>query len=177
MRRLVGVDPGLAGGLAVVDCEAGRIVHVELCRTPTAFVARGRSRKREYDAAAMCELLMRWHSPPGAPCEIVLELQGARPGQGVVSMFRAGVGYGLWLGLFAGIGLAHRVVAPGAWKRHYGLVGCDKRASRLKAQELCPRLGPIAVADEGCAEALLLALYVVERATIAPRVAYVGADN
>jgi crossover junction endodeoxyribonuclease RuvC len=163
MRRLVGIDPGLAGGLAVVDLDDGRIVHVELCRTPTAMVRRGRQRKREYDAAAMRDLLLRWHEPPDAPAEIVLEHQGARPGQGVVSMFRTGLGFGLWAGLIAGSGLAHRVVAPSAWKRHHGLIGSDKRASRLLAQSRAPSLGPIAVADEGCAEALLLALYVVER--------------
>jgi crossover junction endodeoxyribonuclease RuvC len=163
MRRLIGIDPGLAGGLAVVEVDDGRIVHAELCRTPTAMVRRGRQRKREYDTAAMSELLAcrRWTS--NGPAEIVLELQGARPGQGVVSMFRAGVGFGLWWGIVAGLGLGYRVVAPGAWKRHHGLIACDKRASRLLAQSRAPSLGPIAVADEGCAEALLLALYVVER--------------
>jgi len=159
MRRVIGIDCGLQGGLALLDVNATGVVRVELARTPTTLVRRGRQQKREYDAAAMLALLTRWH-PPGVAPIVGLELQGARPGQGVVSMFRAGVGFGLWWGLVVGLELAHHVVPPGVWRRHHGLTGCDKRASRLKAQALFPQLGALAPADEGPSEAALLAAYL-----------------
>jgi len=54
----------------------------------------------------------------------------------------------------------YRIVTPQAWKRHAGLLGADKRASRLRAQERFPTLGAIAPADEGPAEAILIAAYL-----------------
>jgi hypothetical protein len=66
----------------------------------------------------------------------------------------------LWLGLVVASRVAYRIVAPAVWKRHAGLIGADKRASRLRAQERFPALGVVAPADEGAAEGLLLAAYV-----------------
>jgi crossover junction endodeoxyribonuclease RuvC len=163
MRRIVGVDPGLAGGLALVDVDdAGQVARVVLHRTPTTPITRGRRKRREYDVAWMRALLEGACEPTVVP-HVALELQGPRPGQGVVSMFRTGLGYGLWLGLVAGAGLPYSIVAPGAWKRHHGLTGLDKSATRYRAQELLPALGAIARCEEGCAEAALLALYVLAR--------------
>jgi hypothetical protein len=70
------------------------------------------------------------------------------------------VGFGLWLGLIVSARVAYSVVAPQVWKRHAGLLGAPKRASRLRAQERFPIVGAIAPADEGPAEALLLASYI-----------------
>ena len=78
-------------------------------------------------------------------------------------MFNFGYGYGLWMGMlylrfFAQPELEHRIVtvSPLRWKRYFGLLGCDKAASIRKARQ---RFGIKGELNEGCAEALLLALY------------------
>ena len=164
MRRVIGVDPGLAGGLGVLDVDdGGEVLAVELARTPHLSVLRGRKMRDEYDAARMRELLARavdGRAPTIHGVEVALEAQGARPAQGVASSYRTGMGFGLWLGLVVGMRVPYRIVAPALWKHHAGLIHADKRASRLRAQERFPALGVVAAADEGPAEALLLAAYV-----------------
>jgi hypothetical protein len=164
MRRVIGCDPGVTGGLGVLDLDDGGVVlAVELVRTPRVRVVRGRKARDDYDPTAMRELLARaidGRAPTIHGVEVALEAQGARPGQGVASSYRTGVGFGLWLGLVVAARVAYRIVAPALWKQHAGLIGADKRASRLRAQERFPTLGVVAPADEGPAEALLLASYV-----------------
>src|SRR4029077_20564519 len=117
---------------------------------------------------AMCHLLaeaLRGVPHGGHGVEVALEAQGARPAQGVASSYRTGVGYGVWLGLVVAARVAYRIVAPAVWKQHAGLIHADKRASRLRAQHRCAVLAAAAPADEGPAEALLLAAYVAATRT------------
>jgi len=159
MRRLLGIDPGALGGLGVLDLDdAGTPYAVALHRTPRVQVTRNGMRRTDYDPPAMRALLaaaIDWR-----PIEVGLEAQGARPKQGVASSYRTGLGFGLWLGLLVAARVPYRIVTPQAWKRHAGLLGADKRASRLRAQERFPALGAIAPADEGPAEAILIASYL-----------------
>jgi len=168
-RRFIGVDPGLSGGVAVLEL-AGTGRTVRLFRTPVVVVRKRGVKRREYDVPAMLLELadacdgygMRESS--GIPAVIALELVSARPapgargqGGGRVAAFRLGVGFGLWHGLAIGLQRPVCFVPPAVWKRYAGLIGCDKAASRLKAAELYPEVGPLKAADEGPAEALLLA--------------------
>jgi hypothetical protein len=169
MRRVIGIDPGLAGGLGVLDVDdGGEVLAVELARTPRLHVVRGRKLRDDYDPMAMRELLTRaidGRVPFIRGVQVALEAQGARPGQGVASSYRTGVGFGLWLGLVVASRVAYRIIAPVVWKQHAGLIHADKRASRLRAQERFPALGVVAPADEGPAEGLLLAAYVAATRT------------
>jgi hypothetical protein len=143
----------------------------ELHRTPRVEVLRNRKRRLDYDPPAMRELLARAIDGRPVPIHsvtVALEAQGARPGQGVASSYRTGVGFGLWLGLLVAARVAYHVVPPAVWKKHAGLLGADKHASRLRAQERFPFVGAIAPADEGPAEALLLAAYVAATRTEGP---------
>jgi hypothetical protein len=165
--RYVGIDPGLAGGLAVLELGSdGARRAVALTRTPVAIVhRRGGAEVREYDVPAMLfELLAACGS---GPCAIVLERLGPRPpargggqGRGTVSAFRSGVGVGLWHALAVTTNRPVHFVTPMAWKRHHGLLGTDKVASRLRAAERFPELGRLRAVDEGPAEALLMAAWL-----------------
>jgi len=170
MRRVIGIDSGVTGGLAVLDLDAhGVAFAAELHRTPRVEVLRNRTRRLDYDPAAMRELLARAiHGWPIYTVAVALEAQGARPGQGVASSYRTGVGFGLWLGLLVSARVAYHIVTPQAWKSHAGLLGQEKRASRLRAQERFPFVGAIAPADEGPSEALLLAAYLAATRTEGP---------
>lgn len=129
--------------------------------------------KRTYDLQGMRELLE--HLSGLTPAErahrrpldvmVVIERQQAMPKQGVTSTFSIGMGYGLWLGLIAGLQLPYRVVQAQAWKK--ALMAGEprtKQASVGVALRLYPRLrgslvGPKGGLKDGRADALLLAHY------------------
>ena len=88
-RRILGIDPGLAGGLGVLDLDDdGSPLAVALYRTPSIPVVRNRKTRNEYDPLGMRQLLARLLDGDAATVEVALEAQGARPGQGVTSTFR-----------------------------------------------------------------------------------------
>lgn len=98
MSYVIGVDPGLSGGLAAIG-EDG----LELEVMPT--VAAGR--RREIDEQAVVAWLLE-HRPR---CVFIERVQ-AMPKQGVVSMFTFGVGWGLIRGICAGMGIPYELVQP-----------------------------------------------------------------
>ena len=106
--NLIGIDPGLDGGVALLGGgEDGELVHTWI--TPTLPHPSGKGHRREYDVPAMRRLL-------GATVDLaVIESAQARPGQGVSSMFSIGKGFGLWLGLLAGLGIPYDIVHPRRW--------------------------------------------------------------
>lgn len=149
----IGIDPGLGGSAAVLDCAG---VLIALYDTPTLILKVRRGTKREYDVPGMVQILRPYaeHS-----VHAIIEESQAMPKQGVVSTFTTGVGFGIWLGVLATLRIAYTRVRPATWKKTMSLQGKDKEASRLRAQQLFPRADLRRKKDHGKAEALLLARY------------------
>lgn len=97
------------------------------------------------------------------PDVAVVELVGARPGQGVTSMFKFGDSFGAVRGVLAALNIPVHFVPPQRWKKHFRL-SSDKEGSRRRALELFPAsAGRFArKKDDGRAEAALLARYHAE---------------
>jgi crossover junction endodeoxyribonuclease RuvC len=164
VMRVVGIDPGVTGGLAVLELAAdGSVVDVHLERTPAVIVRTGQRRRREYDVLAMWQALCSAVGNADDGALVALERVSTRSGQHAGATLRTGIGFGHWLALAVARGAPVVVVSPEVWKRHHGLIGCDKRASRLLATRRFPLVGPLGPADEGPAEALLLAAYAATR--------------
>src|SRR5262245_443248 len=166
MIRVLGVDPGLDGALAVLDLHhSGAILHLtSVTPTPTLTVTVRKRLRREYDVPAMWRVLFDAVSPPGVSVALVaIEHQGPRPQEGVVSSFRTGVGFGLWRGLVAAARVPLAIVAPLAWRREYGLVGCGKRAAIRIAVERFPSYPPALSRHDGAADAILIAGFAALR--------------
>lgn len=157
---IVGIDPGKDGAVAVID-QGGNLIVFD---TPTAKTGK----KREYDLRAMVELLRPYQSATRA----AIERQAAMPGQGVVSMFSTGEGYGIWLGMLAALGMAYEIVMPQRWRKIM-LAGYQKAEtpeqrkaqSVLHAQRLFPAhaaqfRGPRGGMLDGRADATLIAEYL-----------------
>ena len=95
-----------------------------------------------------------------------LEHVGARPGQGVTSMFSFGENFGFIQGLLTAYSIPFELVRPQKWKKEFS-VTADKNTSI----EVCKRLFPgVNLIPQGCrkendgmAEACLLALYAKRR--------------
>jgi crossover junction endodeoxyribonuclease RuvC len=107
-KLFIGIDPGLHGGLAVID-SAFNVRNVS--DTPTVLV----NGKTLYDIGGMCETLRRFALLGDAL--VILESVSARPGQGVSSMFSLGRGLGLWQGIIASLAIPSREVHPAVWTK------------------------------------------------------------
>jgi len=145
----LGIDPGLDGALAVVN-ERGEFMQVD--DAPTT-----RKGKRDYLLQDMVLLLDTITHLDGVQAGI--ERVHAFPGQGVTSMFSMGHGFGIWKGILATCDIPFVLIEPAVWKRSSGLLGKDKEASRLLAQQRWPT-APLSLKKfHGRAEALLIADY------------------
>lgn len=146
----VGIDPGVAGAVAVIDGE-----QVWLHDTPVVKADKG----HDYLTASMVALLR-----DEKVCVAALERGIAMPLQASSSTFKAGRGQGLWEGILAGLGIPFELVYPAAWKRAMGVTS-NKGEARVLAQRLFPQAAPqlALVKHDGRAEALLLACWLRRR--------------
>lgn len=155
MRLTVGIDPGLAGGVAALDAT-GAVVGV----WPMP-VAGG-----EVHAAGLADLLrslrcLDVHQDIGRVC---LEKVSAMPKQGVASTFRFGCGWGMVRGVCAALAVSVTLVPPPLWKRRV-LLGLPH--DKAGAVQFCASRWPTAdlvltgcrVPHDGIADALCLAEY------------------
>lgn len=152
---IVGIDPGLGGGIAFLSPDG-------TCEAMPAPVFDPKSAKRTLDAVSIAALLGR----EAERTVVFIERAQAMPDrlknvrQGSASTFNYGVGFGIYLGIIATIGLEHHLVMPGVWKKALK-VGKDKELARQAATRLLPRAAHQwrRKLDHGPAEAALIALY------------------
>jgi hypothetical protein len=132
--RILGVDPGLSGGLVLLDNGKPVLRHV----MPVIEIkkAKGKGTRREYDIP-MLAMLIREANPDSA----VIELQHAMPGQGGVSMFSIGLGYGILRGLVAGLSIPYSIVHAKTWGKVM-FADCAKQDTKAMAAVICGRLWP-----------------------------------
>lgn len=148
--RILGVDPGAMGGLAIV--HGGRLV--KGTRMPVVEL-RG---KKQVDARAVVE----WWSDCMVPFDVaVIEAVHAMPKQGVSSTFQFGRMLGAIESLVYAVGSPVHYVTPAAWKRALGL-GSSKQGSidlaKIRFGSQADQLLKFK-ADDGIAEAALMAAY------------------
>lgn len=168
---ILGIDPGLGGAVAVLE-GTGRLIRVE--DTPSLWVRAGRRRRRAYDVAAMRRILARCLLEGNGALHAVIEAQQAMPRQGVRSMFSTGFGYGVWVGLLAGLAIPYTVVAPRRWQSALLMGRGDPKAlSILTASQLFPGVS-LPRGRHGRADAVLLAEYGRRLVCGAARVARQG---
>ncbi len=97
------------------------------------------------------------------PDMCVIESVSAMQGWGVSSTFKFGVSYGMIRGVVLAQKVPLHFVAPGRWKKHFGL-STDKDESRALALSLWPSSPHfMRKKDHGRAEAALLARYGAEK--------------
>lgn len=150
---IAGIDPGLSGAIAFIN---GNIV-VHCLDTPTLRLQSGKKTRQHFDLQAMRRILAA-----GAIDHAFLEAVHSMPSQGVVSSFQFGMGFGMWQGLLAALGIPYTLVSPQRWKKAMlADMGAEKSASRLRAGQLFPACAEqfARVKDDGRAEAVLIAEY------------------
>ena len=78
-QAVIGIDPGIGGGIARVDRESNLIDAVEM------LLRDGSAGRASVNAPVLAELLARWHAR-----EVVCEFVAARPGEGPTGAFSFG---------------------------------------------------------------------------------------
>ena len=160
MEYVIGIDPGLSGGLAFYNPD-----HLVVFPTPVVavdFIKAGKKRKRnEMVLSDACNHILEFTDIKFAYIEHV----AAMGGQGVTSMFRFGQNFGQWQGILGGLRIATGLVRPQAWKKYHNLIGTDKGASLELARTLFPdNLASFKLKKhDGLAEAALIAKYAWEQ--------------
>lgn len=137
---IVGIDPGLSGGIAAVY-EDGRVVLAK--KMP----------ETEQDVLSLLADLKRLSS--GDPVAF-LEKVHASPQMGVTSSFTFGRGYGGLRMALAATGIRFHEVRPQEWQKTLScLTKGDKNVTKRKAQDLWPDFK----VTHAVADALLIAEY------------------
>lgn len=156
--RVCGIDPGKTGALAFLSSDPVTLLSVVPMPVTSAAGRRTQRTRNTLNWWAVAEALRE-----GQPDLVVIERQGARPGQGVSSTFSIGFQYGGLLGILSALGLPFEIVEARTWKHALGLKGLDKNASRHRACELLPAGAAFFARqlDHGRAEACLIALWKI----------------
>lgn len=149
--RILGVDPGCHGALAVLAHGA----LIEVHDMPILKVQRGKSDKAEVDGYALAALIRE-----ARPAVVVVEQVGGMDGQSPSASFNFGRAAGAVEYAAKALGFSTFLVPPGTWKRGVALRG-GKDDARALAMRLWPEKAELfrRVKDDGRAEAALIAEY------------------
>jgi crossover junction endodeoxyribonuclease RuvC len=152
VKVLLGIDPGIRGGLAIIAVADGAapqlIAAIEIPVT-------GVGAKERVDAIAIRDWVTQ-HSPQHA----FLERAQAMPKQGASSGFKYGRAVGAIEAVIACCVIPLTIVEPSIWKKFHSLHGADKETSRQRGLQLFPAAHALLARkkDHGLAEAALIAL-------------------
>ena len=131
--KIIGIDPGLSGGIAVLKNNFIKKLY------DMPVMPEGKKNKRQLNSAQLVKLITDSISKD-EEVSVVVEQVNAMPGQGVTSMFNFGQTFGAIKGICAAMGLPIYFVRPSKWKKHFELINSSKDASRTKAIEMYPSI-------------------------------------
>ena len=152
--RIIGIDPGLSGGIAILD-------DLKICDIfDMPIMSEGKKNKNQLNSAQLVNLITK-HILKKDETFVIVEQVSAMPGQGVTSMFNFGQTFGSIKGICAALGLPIFYVRPAKWKKHFELINSSKDASRTKVIEMYPAISPRLTKkkDVNKADAILIARY------------------
>ncbi len=131
--RIIGIDPGLNGAIAVL--QNNKVIEIH----DIPVMTDGKKNKRQLNSAQLVKLLKdNFHDETDTV--VIVEQVNAMPGQGVTSMFNFGQTFGAIKGICAALNLPIFFVRPAKWKKHFDLINSSKDASRTKAIEMYPSI-------------------------------------
>lgn len=172
--RILGIDPGLSGGWAVLDGK-GRLINCG--HFPTHTVKKNGKNSTQLDGAGVADVLeINGYDIPTISGDLrqssrhfvqaFVEAVSSRPRQ--AGQFQFGINTGLIHGVLHALNIPFDLVSPVLWKSAYGLKRAEdqtkgdmKSLARDVAAQLFPKHAEkfARVKDDGVAEAVLIARY------------------
>ena len=155
MTHILGIDPGLSGGYAIID-DAAHIV--ECGNFPTHTV----NKKERLDGDALAVKLGAYRFG----CRAYVEAVSSRPRQ--AGQFQFGLNTGIVHGILHAHEIPFKLVSSASWKGQFGIKrehDETKRDKKNEARQMAANLYPAhadkfkRAKDDGVAEAVLIALY------------------
>ena len=152
--RIIGIDPGLSGGIAILD----DLKIFDIYDMP--IMPEGKKNKNQLNSAQLVNIIKK-NLIPNGDTFLIVEQVSAMPGQGGTSMFNFGQTFGSIKGICAALGLPIFYVRPAKWKKHFELINSSKDASRTKVIEMYPSISSRLTKkkDVNKADAILIARY------------------
>ena len=131
--KIIGIDPGLSGAIAIL--QEKKVVGI----FDMPVMAEGKKNKRQLNSAQLVNIIKQ-HIDSNEDVVVVVEQVNAMPGQGVTSMFNFGQTFGAIKGVCAALDLPIFFVRPSKWKKYFELINSSKDSSRTKVIEMYPSL-------------------------------------
>ena len=155
--RIIGIDPGIQGALAILDNE--KVIDI----VDLPVMSDGKKNKKQLNGAYLSDYLKK-HILNIENTVVVVEQVNAMPGQGVTSMFNFGQTFGVIKGICAALKIPIYFVRPSKWKKHFDLIRSSKYASRPKVIEMYPSLSNLLSKkkDVNKSDAILIAKFFNE---------------
>ena len=128
--KILGIDPGIRGGLAIIEIIDGTAPQLI---TVSDIPVTGVGAKERVDVLAIRTWIAA-HQPQHA----LIERAQAMPKQGASSGFKYGRAVGAIEATVALCSIPVEIIEPTVWKRFHRLPGKDKEAARQRALQLFP---------------------------------------
>jgi len=143
-RKFIGIDPGKRGSVSILYGDKLEVI-------PVPFL------NDDYDMVGMHKILLDHRENSFA----IIERAQPMPGQGTVSMFSFGRGYGMWLMSLSISGIPFQIVHSSVWtkKMLLGASGEGKERAISVAQHLFPQWRPENKKELEYCDSILLAEY------------------
>ena len=160
--KVIGIDPGITGGISV--CHNNKIIDaIPMPAHKVKFV------KKEYNLVNFKEVtnFFKKHNPD----KIYIELVGARPNQGTVSMFNFGFSTGGLHGVADALGIEIYTVMPQKWKKLIFESGTGDKDDAIAFCDVnCPDISLLPTKrsktkSHGIADAICISIYGMKDAT------------
>ena len=168
MVLICGIDPGLSGGISMMDAEKKITTKI----MPTITIKKGKKNKRIIDHAGLREIFKSLKSKH-KQCFVVVEKQQAMSKQGIKqgvgAMVTLGMGYGALIQVLTDFEIPFEIVRAQVWQKEFKIANGDTKAQALKVcQSLFPKLNLLAtkksrVAHKGIVDAVLIMQYGIRR--------------
>lgn len=152
---IIAADPGLRGAIAALK-NGEQIVWLQ--DMPTKELSNGKQMVCARQLTETLKQIIGEHPHEDFAC--MIEQVNSRPGEGVVSAFSFGRGFGVLEASIISRGLSLEMVRPQVWKKALGMTA-DKDDVRIKMIKRFPQIAHMLKRkmDDGRAEALAIALY------------------
>ena len=173
VMKVIGIDPGLKGGVAGIIADPARfptvgLIGAQMMPVKSAPEVAGSNRMRIVDVEALMGLLaavieaMDSKFGGQSDVKVIIERQMSRPGESRQSAFTIGMNFGLVLAAAQVCSPHVFFTSPSVWKADMGLSSVKdqsrKMATNVFGEETEQKLWPLKK-HEGVAEAVLLAVW------------------